>query len=112
MRAVESPTTLWLRGLLEVCLLSLLESGPLYGYEMTRRLADAGLDGVADGSIYPALARMEKAGSVVTFRENSSEGPPRKYYRLTEAGVALLRLRRQQWDEFSCAVGEVLKGVR
>ena len=109
MRAVESPTNLWLRGLLDVCLLAALEHGPLYGYEMTKRLADAGLDVVADGSIYPALARMQKAGLITSYREASAEGPPRKYYRVTESGGDLLDRRRQQWDEFSGAVSQVLK---
>jgi PadR family transcriptional regulator PadR len=108
MRAVESPTNLWLRGLLDVCLLAALEHGPLYGYEMTKRLADAGLDVVADGSIYPALARMQKAGLVTAYREPSAEGPPRKYYRVSKAGAALLVRRREQWDEFSGAVTKVL----
>lgn len=109
MGAVESPTNLWLRGLLDVCLLSVLERGPLYGYEMTKRLADAGLDVVADGSIYPALARMQRAGLVTAFREASSEGPPRKYYQLSAPGAALLDVRRQQWDEFTHAVSRVLE---
>lgn len=108
MRAVESPTNLWLRGLLDVCLLAALENGPLYGYEMTKRLADAGLDVVADGSIYPALARMQKAGLVTTYREPSAEGPPRKYYQVSKAGAALLVRRRGQWGEFSAAVTKVL----
>ena len=108
MTAVESPTALWLRGLLDVCLLAALEHGPLYGYEMTRYLADNGLDVVADGSIYPALARMEKAQLVTSFREPSAEGPPRKYYRLSEAGIALLGHRRRQWTGFSDAVTRVL----
>ena len=108
MTAVEGPTALWLRGLLDVCLLAALERGPLYGYEMTRYLADNGLDVVAEGSIYPALARMEKAELVTSFREPSAEGPPRKYYRLSEAGVALLGHRRRQWKDFSWAVTLVL----
>lgn len=99
---------MWLRGLLDVCLMAALDEGPLYGYQMTKWLADAGLDGVADGSIYPALARMEKAGLVTAYREASNGGPPRKYYRVNDAGAALLDLRRQQWDEFSCAVSHVL----
>lgn len=109
MTATESPTALWLRGLLDVCLLAALERGPLYGYQMTRHLADSGLDVVAEGSIYPALARMEKAGLVTSFREPSAEGPPRKYYRLSDAGVALLGHRRHQWKDFSRAVTLVLE---
>jgi PadR family transcriptional regulator PadR len=105
---VESPTALWLRGLLDVCLLAALKAGPLYGYQMTRHLADSGLE-VAEGSIYPALGRMERAELVTSFREPSAEGPPRKYYRLSEAGDALLDRRRRQWEGFSHAVTQVLE---
>lgn len=108
MAASGSPTALWLRGLLDVCLLAALEHGPLYGYQMTRHLADSGLDVVAEGSIYPALARMEKAKLVTSFREPSTEGPPRKYYRLSAAGTDLLGQRRDQWTDFSRAVSSVL----
>lgn len=108
MTASESPTALWLRGLLDVCLLAAVEHEPLYGYEMTRYLADNGLDVVAEGSIYPALARMEKAHLVTSFREPSAEGPPRKYYRLSDHGIELLGRRRRQWTHFSDSVTRVL----
>jgi PadR family transcriptional regulator, regulatory protein PadR len=113
MAAAEGPTAMWLRGLLDVCLLAVIEDRPLYGYEMTRRLAEAGLDVVSEGSIYPALARLEKAGLISSFRQPSAEGPPRKYYRLSEEGVVLLGDRRRQWDDFTRAVTTVLeKGER
>lgn len=108
MTPAVRPTDLWLRGVLDVCLLAVIEGRPLYGYEMTRRLAEDGLDVVAEGSIYPALARLERAGLVSPFREPSADGPPRKYYRLSEAGAALLHERRRQWDDFSRAVTTVL----
>lgn len=109
MVAKEAPSGLWLRGLLDICLLAVMEPGPLYGYEMTRRLAGAGLDVVAEGSIYPALARLERAGHVTSFRAPSTEGPPRKYYRVSESGFALLAERRAQWTSFSAAVSRVLE---
>jgi PadR family transcriptional regulator PadR len=75
-------------------LLSALESGEHYGYALVKRLsATPGLS-VAGGSIYPLLSRMKTAGLVGTRLEESSTGPARKYYQLTPAGHARLRLMR------------------
>jgi PadR family transcriptional regulator PadR len=104
-------TSQWLRGVLDLCLLAVVADDPAYGYEMTRRLADAGLDLVAEGSIYPALARLERDGSVTAFRAPGASGPPRKYYRITPAGQRSLRTGREQWREFSDSVAKVLDGA-
>lgn len=101
-------TTQWLRGVLDVCLMAVVAEEPAYGYEMTRRLRDAGLGAVADGSIYPALARLERGGRVETFRVRSEEGPSRKYYRLTADGLAALDAARTEWAAFSRGVDSVL----
>lgn len=103
-----SATSQWLRGVLDLCLLAVVAEEPAYGYEMTRRLADAGLDVVAEGSIYPALARLERDGAVTTFREPGDSGPPRKYYRITPAGRRALRHGHEQWQGFSEGVARVL----
>ena len=108
MTVTESPTAQWLRGLLDVCLLAVISEEPTYGYEMTRRLTEAGLDVVSEGSIYPALARLERGGLVTTYRESSPDGPQRKYYRATPDGEATLRHRRQQWHAFSHSINEVV----
>lgn len=80
-----------LRGVLDLCLLSLIAERPRYGFEFAEALAESGLDLVSDGSIYPLLARMERAGLVSSYRAPSpSGGAPRKYYRPTEAGYAEL----------------------
>jgi PadR family transcriptional regulator PadR len=101
----------WLRGLLDVCLLATLSSEPRYGYEMTRHLSDAGLD-VAEGSIYPALGRLERAGLIEGFLREGAGGPPRKYYRLTRSGAAVLEQRTEEWGRFAAAVGSVLATAR
>jgi PadR family transcriptional regulator, regulatory protein PadR len=98
----------WLRGVLELCLLAVVEREPAYGYEMTRRLTDAGLAVVADGSIYPALARLERDGSVASYRVPGEGGPPRKYYRITAAGRVSLTRGRADWAAFSHGVDETL----
>ncbi|MCX4506715.1 PadR family transcriptional regulator [Streptomyces anulatus] len=98
-----------LRGVLDLCLLSLIAERPRYGFEFTEALAAGGLELVSDGSIYPLLARMERAGLISSFRASSpSGGAPRKYYRLTEAGHAELSGGRADWFTFAGQVGRIL----
>lgn len=87
-------------GFLEVCLLSLLESGPDYGLSLSQRLAAAGLEDVPGGTLYPALLRLERRGWVVVSRRASDSGPPRKYFTLTPSGRAELSSRRVEWRTF------------
>ena len=110
MGPVVEPTSQWLRGVLDLCLLAALSREALYGYEMTRRLAEAGLDAVAEGSIYPALARLERADLVEAVTRSGSGGPPRKYYSLTATGRRTLMQRSADWREFAASVELVLAG--
>ncbi|MGW3010092.1 PadR family transcriptional regulator [Streptomyces sp. NPDC001219] len=98
-----------LRGVLDLCLLSLIAERPCYGFEFVAALADNGLDLVSEGSIYPLLARLEREGVISSYRAPSaSGGAPRKYYRLTEAGRAELASGRAVWHAFSGRVGRIL----
>ncbi|MFJ6756598.1 MULTISPECIES: PadR family transcriptional regulator [unclassified Streptomyces] len=101
-----------LRGVLDLCLLSLIAERPRYGFEFAEALAGGGMELVSDGSIYPLLARMERAGLVSSYRAPSpSGGAPRKYYRLTEAGRTELSAGRADWQAFAGAVGRILAGT-
>ena len=97
-----------LRGVLDVCLLAVIADQPAYGYEMTKRLEERGLDVVGEGSIYPALGRLERGGLVASYRETSNGGPPRKYYRLTAAGRRALTEWAGEWARTRSAVDRVL----
>lgn len=99
-----------LRGVLDLCLLSLIAERPRYGFEFAQALAEGGLDLVSDGSIYPLLARMERAGLISSYRAPSpSGGAPRKYYRPTEAGRAELTAGRAGWQSFVGPVDRILR---
>ncbi|WP_433612533.1 PadR family transcriptional regulator [Prescottella agglutinans] len=95
-----SPTverrSLVLRGVLDLCLLALLREQPVYGYELTERLAERDLL-VAGGSSYPLLARLEKAGWVESESRRSESGPPRKYYSLSTDGRKALAEGTAEW---------------
>jgi len=97
-----------LRGVLDLCLLAVMEDGPAYGYEMTKRLRARGLAIVGEGSIYPLLGRLERNGLVETYRAASNGGPPRKYYRLSDEGQAALAAGVSEWRAARDAVDSVL----
>jgi PadR family transcriptional regulator PadR len=86
-----------LRGVLDLCLLAVMEEGPAYGYEMTKRLRARGLSIVGEGSIYPLLGRLEREGLVETHRAASDGGPPRKYYRPSREGRRALAAGIAEW---------------
>jgi PadR family transcriptional regulator PadR len=96
-----------LRGVLDLCLLAVMEEGPAYGYEMTKRLRARGLSIVGEGSIYPLLARLEREGLVETYRAASDGGPPRKYYRPSPEGRRALAAGVSEWR----AARDALDGV-
>ena len=88
-----------LKGVLDMCLLSLIDEEPSYGYEMAAKLNKRGVKLVSDGSIYPTLSRLQKAGLVEGyFVEADGSGPPRKYYGLTEIGKAYLKELDASWS--------------
>ncbi|KAA6459273.1 PadR family transcriptional regulator [Acidobacteria bacterium AB60] len=98
-----------LKGLAELALLSLLEEGPQYGLEILDRLReDAGL-GLAEGTIYPLLHRLEGAKLVQSkWRLDAEASRPRKYYELTSSGRKELAVQLTEWFELSNALGKFL----
>jgi PadR family transcriptional regulator len=110
--ANESRRSQMLRGVLDLCLLAVMDEGPAYGYEMTKRLRARGLSIVGEGSIYPLLGRLERDGLVETYRAASDGGPPRKYYRPSSAGRTALASGISEWRAARDAVDAVLGSVR
>jgi PadR family transcriptional regulator PadR len=96
------------KGALDLCVLALLSRGESYGYEIASRLVSA--VGMGEGTIYPLMRRMQNDGLVATRLEESSSGPPRKYYRLTAAGRAAFEAHRRDWRSFVTAVDQLLGG--
>jgi len=111
MAVDEGRRTQLLRGVLDLCLLAVMQEGPAYGYEMTKRLRARGLSIVAEGSIYPLLGRLEREGLVETYRAASNGGPPRKYYRASAQGQVILAAGVSEWRAARDAVDAVLAPV-
>ena len=112
MAVVEGRRSQLLRGVLDLCLLAVMEDGPAYGYEMTKRLRARGLSIVGEGSIYPLLGRLEREGLVETYRAASDGGPPRKYYRPSRAGRKALAAGVSEWRAARDALDVVLGPVK
>ncbi len=94
-----------------MCLLSIIQKESSYGYEMVSKLRERGLDLASEGSIYPLLSRLQKQGMIEGYLVESSEGPARKYYRMTGKGRKALDLWRTDWLAFRDAVDTVLEGA-
>jgi PadR family transcriptional regulator, regulatory protein PadR len=101
-----------LRGVLDLCLLAVIDEVPAYGYEMTKRLRERGLGMVGEGSIYPLLGRLERDGLVETYRAASDGGPPRKYYKPSSTGRLALAIGVSEWRAARDAVDAVLAPVK
>ena len=112
MAVGEGRRTQLLRGVLDLCLLAIMDEGSAYGYEMTKRLRERGLANVGEGSIYPLLGRLERDGLVETHRAASDGGPPRKYYSPSSAGRLVLALGVSEWRAARDAVDAVLAPVK
>ena len=99
-----------LHGTLDTLVLKTLSWGPRHGYAIARWIQDATDDAlqIGEGSLYPALYRMEKRALIEAEWGNSETGRKVKFYRLTPEGRARLELELEQYREFSAAVGKVL----
>jgi PadR family transcriptional regulator PadR len=98
----------WLRGALELCVLSVLLAGPAYGYAIAQRLEAAGLGTVKGGTLYPLLGRLEAEGLIVSSWQTGTSGPARKYFELTLPGRAELAVRSELWNSFATRVSQLI----
>lgn len=95
------------KGVLELCVLSLLRKQDRYGYEISEYLSQH-ID-IADGTVYPLLRKLKADGLVTTYLQEESGGPPRKYYRLTQLGEDVYNMDRAEYLRFAETVRELLK---
>ncbi len=97
------------KGMLELCILNAIKGSSLYGYDIVRKLRDIPSLVISEGTIYPILSRLKREGFVQTTIKESSEGPPRKYYELTEKGRRILRSMNDYWQDIRSGT-DSLKG--
>lgn len=94
------------KGVLEICVLTLISKNDMYGYEVVQNISK--VIEVNEGTIYPILRRLTKEEYFETYILESNEGPARKYYRITEKGVENLKRLKKDWNEFVLAVNSFL----
>jgi PadR family transcriptional regulator, regulatory protein PadR len=99
-----------LKGLVTLLLLHLVAEREDYGYALVVRMREAGFGDMAEGTVYPALARLEQAGRLDAYLVPSEKGPARKYYRLTPAGAIELDRTRAAWTHLTGLVSGLTEG--
>lgn len=104
--------TQMLKGLLEGCVLALIQqgAGEIYGYELVQRLKASGFTTIVGGTIYPLLQKLEKNQLIKGEMRKSPEGPDRKYFTLTTLGEQSLADFQRQWREMEGKVNRLLGG--
>lgn len=97
-----------LKGVLGLLLLHLVGEQEDYGYSIVVRLHEEGLSGLAEGTVYPALTRLEAQGLLESRLQRSASGPARKYYALTDAGREALSAGLESWGSLVGAVERIV----
>lgn len=101
--SIENTKAQMRKGVLEYCILSILAREEAYPSDIIDQMKEAKLI-VVEGTLYPLLTRLKNLG-LLTYRwEESKSGPPRKYYKLTELGMAFLKELDQTWQDLIHAV--------
>lgn len=95
------------KGVLELIVLMSVTKKDMYGYELVSEVSKV-VD-VNEGTIYPLLKRLTNEHYFETYLKESTEGPPRKYYHLTAAGIIYMENLKKEWDEFQTKIAQFMK---
>ena len=105
---IENAKSQMRKGILEFCILTLLKNKDMYASDIIKELKNVKLI-IVEGTLYPLLTRLKNA-ELLTYRwEESTQGPPRKYYKITDDGNAFLIELNTTWEELIQAINEVKK---
>lgn len=96
-----------LKGILEGCILKVIRSKEIYGYEISQQLQKYGFSDISEGTIYPLLLRLEKNNLITAEYRESALGPKRKYFSITPAGEKELEAFTNNWQELNHAVNQL-----
>ncbi|MCU7552782.1 PadR family transcriptional regulator [Chitinophagaceae bacterium LB-8] len=100
---IENTQSQMRKGILEFCILSIIRRGEAYPSDIVEEMKAASLQ-ILEGTLYPLLTRLKNAGMLTYRWVESSSGPPRKYFSLTEKGEAFYKELDQTWQELSNGV--------
>jgi PadR family transcriptional regulator PadR len=96
------------KGVLELCVMLILDESECYGYELITRISES--IEISEGTIYPLLKRLKDEGFVTTYLEESQQGPPRKYYKITTIGKKEKEQLLFEWEKIVKGVEVLNKG--
>ena len=96
------------RGTLELLALSVVNRGDCYGYELVNVISKC--MEITEGTVYPLMKRLKDGGLIESYIVESQEGPPRKYYKITQRGSDELERLEKEWFVFVKSINELLKG--
>lgn len=96
------------KGILEMCILGIIKNNEVYPSDIIEQLKEVELI-VVEGTLYPLLTRLKNAGMLDYQWKESTSGPPRKYYRITEEGDKFLQELTENWERLVNAVSHSLK---
>lgn len=105
---IENTKAQMRKGILEFCILSLIRQREMYVSDLIEALKEGELD-VVEGTLYPLLTRLKNA-EILSYRwEESTGGPPRKYYQITEKGNSFLAELEKTWNDLTHSVNQITK---
>ena len=104
---VENTQVQMRKGILEFCILHIISRGEVYASDMLEELTSAKII-VVEGTLYPLLTRLRKAGLLEYKWVESTSGPPRKYYTLTDEGKVFLSKLEETWDELMSSTNQII----
>lgn len=111
MFIIENITEM-LKGILEGCVLEIINRKETYGYEITKKLNTLGFKDVVEGTVYTILVRLEKNKLVETIKKPSEKGPPRKFYTLNYKGQEELIRFWRKWEFLSSKICELKEEIK
>lgn len=94
------------KGVLELVVMIVVSKEDIYGYELVKQVCN--IVHVNEGTIYPLLKRMTNEFIFETYLQESTEGPPRKYYRITAHGIKVMKQLKTEWIEFSSSINKFI----
>lgn len=95
------------KGVLELVVMMVVSKQDIYGYELVKQVSN--IVHVNEGTIYPLLKRMTNDSLFETYLQESTEGPPRKYYRITTRGIEAMKKTKEEWIEFSTSINRFIE---
>lgn len=102
-----------LKGSIDIVILVLTSSKDVYGYEITKRIKEytnASYE-IGEGTLYPALKRLEEKALLVSYWGDTDKGGRRKYYKITDEGIKVLGDKLKNWQLINHLINECLKGA-